>query len=75
MVTVTPSMHKVHHSREQSETDSNFTSLFSFWDRICKTFNINENPHSIKLGLDDFDSEDDQNVKGLFSMPFREKKK
>lgn len=70
---VTPSMHKVHHSRVHSETDSNYSSLFSFWDRICKTFNINENPHSIKIGLDEFDSEEDQNVKGLFWTPFRKK--
>ncbi len=70
-VIVTPAMHKVHHSRVQSETDSNYSSLFSFWDRICKTFNLNDDPHSIRLGLDDFDSEEDQNVKGLFRMPFK----
>ncbi len=68
---VTPAMHKVHHSRKQSETDSNYSSLFSFWDRICKTFNLNEDPHSIHIGLDDFDSEEDQKVKGLFWMPFK----
>jgi len=32
-VIVTPNMHRVHHSRWQPETDSNYSSLFSFWDR------------------------------------------
>jgi len=31
---VTPWMHWVHHSDYQPETDSNFSSVFSFWDRI-----------------------------------------
>jgi len=31
---VTPAMHKIHHSRVQRETDSNYASLFSFWDRV-----------------------------------------
>lgn len=75
MIIVTPAMHKVHHSRIQSETDSNYSSLFSFWDRICKTFNLNDDPHSINLGLDDFDAEEDQNVKGLFRMPFKKSEK
>ena len=68
---VTPAMHKVHHSRKQEETDSNYSSLFSFWDRIGRTFNINDDLHSISLGLNDFDSEEDQSVKGLFGMPFK----
>ncbi|MDR9416162.1 MAG: sterol desaturase family protein [Gracilimonas sp.] len=72
---VTPAMHKVHHSRKQSETDSNYSSLFSFWDRIGRTFNLNKDLHSIHLGLDEFDSEEDQNVKGLFYMPFKKNRK
>lgn len=38
LVIVTPFMHKVHHSRWQPETDSNYSSLFSFWDRLFARF-------------------------------------
>ena len=73
-VIVTPAMHKVHHSRWQPETDSNYSSLFSFWDRIGSTFRTHDPLKTLRLGLDEFDREQDQQVKGLFSMPFREGK-
>src|SRR5947209_9052065 len=34
-VFVTPNMHKTHHSRVQKETDTNYSNIFSFWDRLC----------------------------------------
>jgi sterol desaturase/sphingolipid hydroxylase (fatty acid hydroxylase superfamily) len=74
-VIVTPHMHKVHHSRWQPETDSNYSTIFSFWDRVWSTFRLHDPLETIEIGLDEFDSEDDQKVRGLFSMPFREGKK
>lgn len=34
MLFASPLMHRIHHSQVVEETDSNFGSLFSFWDRI-----------------------------------------
>lgn len=34
---VTPSMHHVHHSVDQSETDSNYGEVFSVWDHLFGT--------------------------------------
>jgi sterol desaturase/sphingolipid hydroxylase (fatty acid hydroxylase superfamily) len=34
LVFVTPNMHKMHHSRQQPETDSNYSNLPSIWDRL-----------------------------------------
>src|SRR5438034_166747 len=31
-------MHRVHHSDWQPETDSNFSSIVSWWDRLCRIF-------------------------------------
>ncbi len=70
-IIVTPAMHKVHHSRWQPETDSNYSSLFSFWDRIGKTFRLHNPLKTLRIGLDEFDSEEDRKIKGLFDMPFR----
>jgi sterol desaturase/sphingolipid hydroxylase (fatty acid hydroxylase superfamily)/rhodanese-related sulfurtransferase len=35
---VTPAMHRVHHSPVRTETDSNFSSLLSIWDRVFGTW-------------------------------------
>lgn len=69
LIIVTPHMHKVHHSRWQPETDSNYSSLFSFWDRLFRSFRINKEPGSLRLGLDEFDSPADQTIPGLLRNP------
>jgi sterol desaturase/sphingolipid hydroxylase (fatty acid hydroxylase superfamily) len=38
LLIVTPHMHKVHHSRDQRETDSNYSNIFAFWDRLFGTY-------------------------------------
>jgi sterol desaturase/sphingolipid hydroxylase (fatty acid hydroxylase superfamily) len=72
---VTPNMHKVHHSREQRETDSNYASLFSFWDRLFRTFRLRADPRTIRFGLDDFDHPDQQTLPGLLKTPLPQRKK
>ena len=37
-VIVTPAMHRVHHSLDRSEANSNFGQIFSFWDRLFATY-------------------------------------
>jgi len=49
---VTPNMHKVHHSKYRTETNSNYSNIFSIWDRIFKTHRIRKNYKSIEYGLD-----------------------
>jgi sterol desaturase/sphingolipid hydroxylase (fatty acid hydroxylase superfamily) len=44
-VIVTPNMHKVHHSAWQPETDSNYGSLISFWDRLFRRFGVGMKSH------------------------------
>ena len=33
-----PLMHRIHHSINQNETDTNYGSVFSFWDRLFNTY-------------------------------------
>ncbi len=33
-----PLMHRIHHSQKQEETDTNYGSVFSCWDRLFKTY-------------------------------------
>ncbi|MEP0548865.1 MAG: sterol desaturase family protein [Rhodothermales bacterium] len=68
-VIVTPAMHKVHHSRLQPETDSNYSSLFSWWDRLFQSFRLRERPEEIRFGLDAFDGAEHRTLGGLLRMP------
>ncbi len=38
LMLVTPDMHRIHHSCEREETDSNYGFNLSLWDRIFKTY-------------------------------------
>ena len=68
-VIVTPAMHKVHHSRLQPETDSNYSAFLSVWDRLGRSFRLRKNPAEIRFGLDAFDAPEHETVKGLMKMP------
>lgn len=70
LITVTPFMHKVHHSRIQPETDSNFSSVLSVWDRMFGSYREKDNYRDIRLGLEGFDGEENQSLKGLLTTPF-----
>jgi sterol desaturase/sphingolipid hydroxylase (fatty acid hydroxylase superfamily) len=69
---VTPFMHKVHHSRWQPETDSNYSSMFSFWDRLFRTMRLREDPRTLRYGLEEFDPPKHHTLAGLLVTPFRE---
>jgi sterol desaturase/sphingolipid hydroxylase (fatty acid hydroxylase superfamily)/rhodanese-related sulfurtransferase len=69
IIIVTPAMHKVHHSRMKCETNSNYTSLLSVWDRIFGTFRLRGRPEEISYGLDEFVNLEHQNLKGLITTP------
>lgn len=71
MIIVTPFMHKVHHSRWQPEADSNYSSLFSFWDRLFGSFRMRENPLTLRLGLDEFNQPEDHTLTGLLATPLK----
>jgi sterol desaturase/sphingolipid hydroxylase (fatty acid hydroxylase superfamily) len=67
---VTPWMHWVHHSRLVQETNSNYSSVLSVWDRIFGSYRINPNPDRIRFGLDEFPDDDaHQAVPGMLATP------
>lgn len=68
---VTPRMHYVHHSRLQPETDSNYASVFSFWDRLFRSFRFRERSEEIDLGLDGWREPEWRTLPGMLAAPFR----
>jgi sterol desaturase/sphingolipid hydroxylase (fatty acid hydroxylase superfamily) len=71
LVVTSPNMHKVHHSRVPSETDTNYGNVFSFFDRLFGTFTPTERGERIAYGLEDLDDASSQTTLGLLAMPFR----
>lgn len=68
-IIVTPMIHKVHHSQIANETDSNYSSLFSVWDRLFRSFHSRPDPEAIQFGLTGFDSRRHQSLKGMLMTP------
>ncbi len=68
---VTPWMHYVHHSRWRPETDSNYTSLFSVWDRLFGSFRLRDKPSEIALGLDNYHEHQWRRLPGMLAAPFK----
>ena len=68
---VTPRMHWVHHSRLPVETDSNFASVFSCWDRLFGSFRLREDPTTIALGLEGYAQPEWRSIAGMLRSPFR----
>ncbi len=71
-VIVTPAMHRVHHSRLRRETDSNYGSLFPYWDVMLRSFRLREDVRRVEFGLDEFDDERWHTLKGMLLTPLAE---
>jgi len=70
---VTPWMHWVHHSRWQPETDSNYSSFLSVWDRLFGSFRLRDKPGEISLGLDGWEEREWRPLWGMLLAPFRKR--
>jgi sterol desaturase/sphingolipid hydroxylase (fatty acid hydroxylase superfamily) len=67
---VTPNMHKIHHSRQQIQTDTNYSNIFSIWDRIFGTYTGAVDFAVLRYGLDGLNDKNSQNVAALLKLPF-----
>lgn len=68
-IIVTPNMHRVHHSREGIEFSSNYSSIFSFWDRLFGSFRKIDNTLTIKFGLKILREPKWQSLQGMLLTP------
>jgi sterol desaturase/sphingolipid hydroxylase (fatty acid hydroxylase superfamily) len=71
VVITTPNMHKVHHSRAPSQTDTNYGNIFSVFDRLFATFTPTALGETITYGLDGFDDPCSQTTIALLVEPVR----
>ncbi len=67
---VTPDMHKVHHSDLRDETDSNYSTVLSVWDRLLGSFRMRSDPKTLVFGLKEYTAPAWQGLWGMFKTPF-----
>ncbi len=67
---VTPNMHKVHHSDERQETDSNYGNILSIYDRAFGTFTNTDRARHVVYGLKNADPVETRSVIALLTHPF-----
>lgn len=67
---VTPRMHGIHHSIIKNETDSNYSVIFSVWDRLHKTINLNIPQKEIITGVPAYSNAEELTVGYLLKLPF-----
>ncbi|SRR6266536_228211 len=67
---VTPRMHGIHHSMIRNETNSNYSVIFSFWDRIHKTVRLNIHQNEIVTGVPSYADEKELTIGMLLKLPF-----
>jgi sterol desaturase/sphingolipid hydroxylase (fatty acid hydroxylase superfamily) len=69
-IIVTPRMHGIHHSRVESEVDSNWSSGLTIWDRLHGTLKLNVPQQSIEVGVPHFDSDQRVALAPMLALPF-----
>jgi len=68
---VTPRMHGIHHSRRSADTNSNYSSLLSWWDRLHRSLRLNVPQASVTIGVPGFSEPEDVTLAASVALPFR----
>ncbi|MBK8814755.1 MAG: sterol desaturase family protein [Methylococcaceae bacterium] len=72
-IMVTPDMHRIHHSAEPIETDSNYGFSLSWWDRLCGTYiaEPKQPQTTLTIGLNAFRKQEDVGFVQCLLIPFK----
>ncbi len=70
-ILATPDIHKVHHSIDGRETNSNYGVVFSFWDRLFGTYLTPGTQPVRSYGVATLTEDNWQTVKGMMLMPWK----
>jgi len=69
-IIVTPAIHWVHHHAIRQDTDSNYSTIFSIWDRLFHSQSKTQRSQNMKIGVEGIK---DKTFKRLLIMPFYRK--
>jgi sterol desaturase/sphingolipid hydroxylase (fatty acid hydroxylase superfamily) len=71
---VTPRMHGIHHSQVRRENNSNFGTVFTWWDRLHRTLGLNIPQNEVIVGIPAYTSPEDNRVANALLLPFRKQR-
>ncbi|HEV7344752.1 MAG TPA: sterol desaturase family protein [Devosia sp.] len=73
IVAVTPDMHRIHHSTDRRETDSNYGFSLAIWDRIFGTYTHQpaKGHQGMDIGLEDYRDAAPTRLGWSLLLPFR----
>jgi len=69
-IIVTPRMHGIHHSVVEHETNSNWSSGLTVWDRLHGTLRLNVPQEEITIGVAAFQEPKNLTLPRILEMPF-----
>ena len=74
---VTPDMHRIHHSALRGETDSNYGTLLSLWDRLFRSYTSEAKAgrHGIAIGMPDYQDARPAGLGFSLLLPFKNETK
>jgi sterol desaturase/sphingolipid hydroxylase (fatty acid hydroxylase superfamily) len=67
---VTPRMHGIHHSTVRAETDSNWSSGLTLWDRLHGTLRLDVPQEEIIIGVPAYRQPEDVELLKVLTLPF-----
>jgi sterol desaturase/sphingolipid hydroxylase (fatty acid hydroxylase superfamily) len=70
-VLTTPRMHGIHHSAMRDHTDSNWSSGFSIWDHLHRTFRLDVPQRAIRIGVPGYREPAELRLWPSLILPFR----
>ena len=70
-VLVTPRMHGIHHSRVCAENNANWSSVFSWWDRLHGSLRLDIPQAEVDIGIAGYSRADDNRPVNVLAIPFR----
>lgn len=73
-IIVTPRMHGIHHSQVHRENNSNFGTVFTWWDRLHRTLGLNIPQDEVIVGIPAYTLPEDNRVPNALLMPFRKQR-
>jgi sterol desaturase/sphingolipid hydroxylase (fatty acid hydroxylase superfamily) len=70
LIIVTPRMHGIHHSIVQRETNSNWGTIFCWWDKLHRTMRRDIPQDAVAIGVAAYRDEQELTLGKLFALPF-----
>src|SRR5262249_56733801 len=70
-VLVTPRMHGIHHSVVEDEANSNYSTVFSWWDRLHRSVRLDIPQSALVIGVPAYHEPADNTLWHVLALPFR----